>query len=90
MIVNKRITIESIISRIKHDRVWGGPEDWCIGYEDRFLGIIEKPYIEFTRESASDPNSVDGIPLHRIQYFKCLTTGKYLTRKNKFYEAFEM
>lgn len=34
---------------------------FSVGYEDRFLGIIEKPYEEFSNSE---------VPLHRVQYIK--------------------
>ena len=37
-------------------------EEFAVGYEDRFLGILEIPFEEF--------NLKTDIPLHRIKYFK--------------------
>mmetsp|Transcript_4240 Transcript_4240/g.3561 ORF Transcript_4240/g.3561 Transcript_4240/m.3561 type:complete len:86 (+) Transcript_4240:345-602(+) len=39
------------------------PEDFTIGYEDRFLGILEISFNEFSMKK-------NDIPTHRIQYFK--------------------
>lgn len=88
--MDKRFTTASILSRIAHDVSWGGPADWIVGYEDRFLGVMEKSYTDFTRESVKDPNSIEGIPQHRIVYFKRVSTGACLTRANKYCEAATM
>ena len=46
-------------------------ECFTIGYLDRFVGIIEKPFSEFSWEDiASADMDVLAIPKHRIQYFK--------------------
>jgi len=37
--------------------------EFSIGYEDRFLGILEVPFEEFSLKK-------NDIPTHRIQYFK--------------------
>lgn len=63
-------TATDVISRIQWD-----PElledDFVVGYSDRFLGIIEKNFVDFCWE---DPSTVGqdtlAIPKHRIQYFK--------------------
>ncbi len=59
-----------VISRI----LWDGDlptEQFSIGYLDRFVGIIEKPFATFSWEDiASVGPSVLSIPKHRIQYFK--------------------
>ncbi|KAF6770743.1 hypothetical protein AHF37_11103 [Paragonimus kellicotti] len=63
-------TAMEVVKRIMwDDRI---PEDCItIGYEDRFLGIVEKPFDSFSWEPL---DSLDyytfGIPEHRIQYFK--------------------
>ncbi|THD18994.1 Leukocyte receptor cluster member 9 [Fasciola hepatica] len=42
-----------------------------IGYEDRFLGILEKPFDEFSWEPLDTLDYYSfGVPEHRIQYFK--------------------
>lgn len=42
-----------------------------IGYEDRFLGILEKPFDEFSWEPLDSLDYYSfGVPEHRIQYFK--------------------
>lgn len=59
-----------VISRI----IWDADlpsEHFTVGYLDRFVGIIEKPFGEFSWEDiASVDYSTLAIPKHRIQYFK--------------------
>eukprot|EP00079_Xenopus_tropicalis_P016939 XP_004916340.1 PREDICTED: leukocyte receptor cluster member 9 [Xenopus tropicalis] len=63
-------TAADVISRIQWDPKLP-KEDFLIGYLDRFLGIIEKPYSAFCWEDlASVGHDVLAIPKHRIQYFK--------------------
>ena len=46
-------------------------KDFTIGYLDRFLGIIEKPFTDFSWEDiASVGQNILAVPKHRIQYFK--------------------
>ncbi|GAA53922.1 Leukocyte receptor cluster member 9, variant 2 [Clonorchis sinensis] len=63
-------TAMDVVKRI----IWDDevPQDAItIGYEDRFLGVLEKPFEAFSWEPL---DSLDyytfGIPEHRIQYFK--------------------
>eukprot|EP00118_Oscarella_pearsei_P026888 m.310543 g.310543 ORF g.310543 m.310543 type:complete len:1493 (+) comp52446_c0_seq1:108-4586(+) len=59
-----------VISRILWDPDLPS-EQFCIGYLDRFVGIIEKPFSAFSWEDlASVDQTVLAIPKHRIQYFK--------------------
>ena len=59
-----------IISRILWDPDLQS-EDFTIGYLDRFVGIIEKPFMAFSWEDlATVGHNVLAIPKHRIQYFK--------------------
>ena len=45
--------------------------DFIIGYLDRFIGVIEKPFTAFSWEDiASVDLNVLAVPKHRIQYFK--------------------
>ena len=61
---------EQVISRIKWDAQLS-IDDFSIGYLDRFIGVIEKPFALFSWEDiASVDNDVLAIPQHRIQYFK--------------------
>lgn len=66
-------TASDVISRI----IWDDelqPKDFVVGYLDRFTGIMEKGFGEFSWEDlASVDHFVDlAIPRHRIQYFKYL------------------
>ena len=59
-----------VISRILWDPDLN-TEDFSIGYLDRFVGIIEKPFKAFNWEDlASVGVNVLAVPKHRIQYFK--------------------
>ncbi|KAM9299227.1 leukocyte receptor cluster member 9 isoform 1-T1 [Gastrophryne carolinensis] len=65
-------TASDVISRIQWDS--NLPKDhFSVGYLDRFLGVIEKPFSAFCWEDlASTGVDVLAIPKHRIQYFKYL------------------
>ncbi|XP_075461636.1 leukocyte receptor cluster member 9 [Ascaphus truei] len=63
-------TADDVISRIQWDTKLPS-EYFSIGYIDRFLGIIEKPFSAFCWEDlASVGHDVLAIPKHRIQHFK--------------------
>lgn len=64
-------TASDVISRIMWDDELQ-PKDFTVGYLDRFIGIVEKGFSEFSWEDlASVDHFVDlAIPRHRIQYFK--------------------
>ncbi|KAM4703962.1 leukocyte receptor cluster member 9 [Rhinophrynus dorsalis] len=63
-------TATDVISRIQWDTMLP-TECFTIGYLDRFLGVIEKPFSSFCWEDlASVGHDVLAIPKHRIQYFK--------------------
>ncbi|XP_068762123.1 uncharacterized protein [Montipora capricornis] len=66
-------TASDVISRIKWDAELS-PKDFTVGYLDRFVGIIEKHFEDFSWDDlASVDHFVDlAIPRHRIQYFKYL------------------
>eukprot|EP01115_Flamella_aegyptia_P007387 TRINITY_DN306_c0_g2_i1.p1 TRINITY_DN306_c0_g2~~TRINITY_DN306_c0_g2_i1.p1 ORF type:complete len:129 (+),score=31.63 TRINITY_DN306_c0_g2_i1:96-482(+) len=61
-----RSTIEDVMKRIKWDRKFD-QDEVLIGYEDRFIGIMETPFSRFDRDVTSETF----IPSHRIVYFKC-------------------
>uniref|UniRef100_H3AYG4 Leukocyte receptor cluster member 9 n=2 Tax=Latimeria chalumnae TaxID=7897 RepID=H3AYG4_LATCH len=63
-------TAEDVIHRLQWDA--GLPKGaFSVGYLDRFLGIIEKPFEAFSWEDlASVDHTVLAVPKHRIQYFK--------------------
>ncbi|KAG7270129.1 hypothetical protein CRUP_027199 [Coryphaenoides rupestris] len=64
-------TADDVISRI----LWDTPaeaEHFVVGYVDRFLGVLERPFSEFNWDT--DPCDCDytselALPRHRIQYF---------------------
>ena len=59
-----------VISRILWDPDLPS-EEFTVGYLDRFVGIIEKPFSAFSWEDiASVGINVLAVPKHRIQYFK--------------------
>ncbi|XP_053546724.1 leukocyte receptor cluster member 9 isoform X2 [Bombina bombina] len=63
-------TALDVISRIRWDAMLP-KECFSVGYLDRFLGIIEKPFSAFSWDDlASVSYDVLAIPKHRIQYFK--------------------
>ncbi|XP_030053767.1 leukocyte receptor cluster member 9 [Microcaecilia unicolor] len=63
-------TAEDVISRIQWDEHLP-KESFVVGYLDRFLGTLEKPFSAFSWEDlASVGHDVLAIPKHRIQYFK--------------------
>lgn len=55
-----------------------------VGYMDRFVGIVEKPFTEFswTSFAETDPEDIASIPEHRIQYFK-YRSAKIWDKKEK-------
>lgn len=63
-------TAIDVINRILWDNSLP-TEDFIVGYLDRFIGVIEKPFSAFSWEDlASVDYNVLAIPKHRIQYFK--------------------
>ncbi|MBN3291593.1 TTY1B protein, partial [Polypterus senegalus] len=65
-------TAEDVISRILWDPELKS-EEFTVGYLDRFLGVLEKPFSEFSWEedfAALDTYEVLAVPQHRIQYFR--------------------
>jgi uncharacterized protein (UPF0248 family) len=63
-------TSEEVISRILWDPDLPS-EEFKVGYLDRFLGIMEKPFSSFSWEDlATVGYNVLAVPKHRIQYFK--------------------
>ncbi|EDO48331.1 predicted protein, partial [Nematostella vectensis] len=63
-------TATDVISRILWDKQLN-KDDFCVGYLDRFIGVMERPFTEFSWEDlASVDYNVLAIPKHRIQYFK--------------------
>ena len=65
-------TAADVISRVRWDPALP-TEKFTIGYLDRFVGIIEKPFNVFSWENlATVAPDVLAVPEHRIQYFKYL------------------
>ena len=66
----KMRTATEVISRIQWDPDLP-TEDFTVGYLDRFIGIQEKNFSEFSWEDISSVGAnVLAVPKHRIQYFK--------------------
>lgn len=62
------IPSHEIYARIKWDHGLPDPSQWIIGYLDRFDGIMEIGMEEF---DAVRDDTYEGVPQHRIRYFKC-------------------
>ncbi|XP_029959617.1 leukocyte receptor cluster member 9 [Salarias fasciatus] len=63
-------TADDVISRILWDSV--DSSEFVVGYVDRFLGVLERPFNEFnwdTNPCDCDYSSELALPRHRIQYF---------------------
>ncbi|XP_068614101.1 leukocyte receptor cluster member 9 [Brachionichthys hirsutus] len=75
-VVNKKPrmrTADDVISRIMWDPSIDG-SDFVVGYVDRFLGVLERPFNDFswdTNPCDCDYASELALPRHRIQYFSC-------------------
>ena len=67
----KMRTASDVIKRIQWQKELN-PEDFTVGYLDRFLGVQEKQFEAFSWEDIAtvDDYAVLAIPKHRIQYFK--------------------
>jgi uncharacterized protein (UPF0248 family)/2'-5' RNA ligase len=64
-------TAEDVIKRILWDRQLK-PDDFVVGYMDRFQGVLEEDFTTFSWEDIAsvDDHIALAIPKHRIQYFK--------------------
>ncbi|CAB4056287.1 unnamed protein product [Lepeophtheirus salmonis] len=64
-------TAWDVIKRLQWDNSLN-PSLFTLGFLDRFLGVLEKPFSEFCWEDLAsvDDTEVFAIPQHRIQYFK--------------------
>jgi uncharacterized protein (UPF0248 family) len=76
-------TSEDVFNRIKWDEKYNKHET-KIGYEDRFVGIMEA---SFDSWADRDVSSETFIPWHRVQYFK-VGTQIIWDRKNKINTVF--
>ncbi|KAM8825917.1 leukocyte receptor cluster member 9 [Synchiropus picturatus] len=64
-------TADDVISRILWDPLLD-EADFVVGYVDRFLGVLERPFSEFnwdTNPCDCDYTTELALPRHRIQYF---------------------
>ncbi|GAA6093143.1 leukocyte receptor cluster member 9 isoform X1 [Tachysurus ichikawai] len=64
-------TADDVISRILWDNSVD-PADFIVGHLDRFLGVLERPFSDFswdTQVCDCDYSEEMAIPRHRIQYF---------------------
>lgn len=64
-------TADDVISRILWD-ISVDPTDFIVGHLDRFLGVLERPFSDFswdTQVCDCDYSEEMAIPRHRIQYF---------------------
>ncbi|KAI5105983.1 leukocyte receptor cluster member 9 isoform X1 [Silurus meridionalis] len=64
-------TADDVISRIVWDTTVD-PADFIVGHLDRFLGVLERPFSDFswdTQVCDCDYSEEMAIPRHRIQYF---------------------
>ncbi|XP_076826972.1 leukocyte receptor cluster member 9 isoform X2 [Brachyhypopomus gauderio] len=64
-------TADDVISRILWDSSVD-PADFVVGHLDRFLGVLERPFSDFSWDSQvcdCDYSEEMAIPRHRIQYF---------------------
>ncbi|XP_067882008.1 leukocyte receptor cluster member 9-like isoform X1 [Heterodontus francisci] len=63
-------TAGEVVSRLRWDTELC-PEEFTIGYLDRFVGLVEQPFGAFSWEDlASAEQGALAVPEHRIQYFK--------------------
>jgi hypothetical protein len=83
---DKKTSTLAVYNRIRHDAENFHEDEFAIGYLDRFTGTQEVPFSEFV---TIRDDVVEGIPRHRIEYFKHIPTGKMFTRRSKFSEIAE-
>ncbi|MBN3277956.1 LENG9 protein, partial [Polyodon spathula] len=64
-------TAEDVIARILWDPQLRA-EEFSVGYLDRFVGVLERPFSEFCWEDLASVDQYEtlAVPQHRIQYFK--------------------
>ena len=69
----KMKTVTDVVNRIQWDEQLK-PADFIVGYHDRFTGIQEKSFDDFTWKNIVDVDYVEvfGVPEHRVMYFKYL------------------
>ncbi|KAI8621298.1 hypothetical protein BC830DRAFT_1095054 [Chytriomyces sp. MP71] len=64
---------EDVFNRILWDTSFD-PDNFVIGYMDRFVGMQEISFHDFAVRKA-DQQGDDWIPFHRVWYFKCVNGG---------------
>lgn len=63
-------TATDVIKRIQWDKQLN-PEHFIVGYLDRFIGVVEQPFLAFYWGDIAEVDHLTlAIPKHRIQYFK--------------------
>ncbi|KAK1150672.1 leukocyte receptor cluster member 9 [Acipenser oxyrinchus oxyrinchus] len=64
-------TAEDVIARVQWDPQLRA-EEFSVGYLDRFVGVLERPFSEFSWEDLASVDQYEtlAVPQHRIQYFK--------------------
>ena len=67
-------------NRILWDPSYYSPEDVIIGYLDRFQGVKEMNFSDFVENR--DPTDPVSIPMHRIRYFKHISTGEMIYERD--------
>ena len=67
-------TVTDVVNRIQWDDQLD-PANFTVGYHDRFTGLQEKKFADFTWKNMVDVDYVDmfGVPEHRVMYLKCLS-----------------
>ncbi|KAI9218925.1 hypothetical protein BC828DRAFT_349906 [Blastocladiella britannica] len=72
---------KDIMNRLLWDKAAYDPNDYVVGYLDRFDGIMERALLAFKPDDESDP---DWVPMHRIVHFRRVSDNvKVWDRKNK-------
>lgn len=66
-------TAEDVIKRLRWDKSLPAGH-FTIGYLDRFVGVVEKPFGDFHWDIVNAELTDLAIPQHRIQYFKYKTS----------------
>lgn len=67
----KMKTVMDVVNRIRWDEKLDTSK-FTVGYTDRFVGVLEKPFDDFTWNNIVDVDYYEdfGVPEHRVVYFK--------------------
>ena len=67
----KMKTVMDVVNRIRWDEKLD-TSNFTVAYVDRFVGVLEKPFDDFTWNNIVDVDYYEdfGVPEHRIVYFK--------------------